>query len=65
MIITIATLALHSLVLFFNQQTLLRYHAIFIAFLVVRLGRYKQPTSYTLRVEGREGTGGREDVGGK
>lgn len=54
MIIALLPLALHALVLYLNTQTLLIYHAAFIAVLAFRLWKYGQPEHYTIREQGIE-----------
>ena len=55
MLTTIVVLIVDWIVLRINGQTLLGYHALYIAMLVFRLWRYRQPESYTLRL-GKEKT---------
>lgn len=49
MIITLLFLTLDYAVMAANGQSALQYHAMFIAILVVRLWRYKQPEGYVIR----------------
>jgi hypothetical protein len=44
--ITIVILAVDWIVLLLNGQTLLQYHAAYIAFLVIRLWYHQQPEGY-------------------
>lgn len=49
MIITLLFLALDYAVMAANGQSVIQYHAMFIAILVVRLWRYKQSESYVIK----------------
>lgn len=48
MIITLLVLAVDCAVMAANGQRVIQYHAMFIAILVVRLWRYKQPERYVI-----------------
>jgi hypothetical protein len=53
MIITIVGLIIDWAILLLNDQTLLSFHSIYMAFLVIRLWWNQQPEHYTIRETGK------------
>jgi hypothetical protein len=53
MIITIVGLIIDWAILLLNDQTLLSFHSIYMAILVIKLWRHQQPEHYTIRETGK------------
>ena len=51
MIFTLIILIVDWTIMAYNRQNLLKVHIAYIAFLVIRLWRYKQPASYEINKE--------------